>query len=65
MNRYELGAGRVILRDGVEIARLERRLGPPDIEGGWQNRLSPSEADDFARLVVEALNALAAVGGKQ
>jgi hypothetical protein len=50
--RYTLDAGRCIVRDGVPLVTLHK-VGS-DAAG---YALTPTEADEFARLVVDALNA--------
>jgi hypothetical protein len=52
--RYTLAPGRSIARDGVPIARVTRFPLGGTRKG---HALTSTKADEFARLVVEALNA--------
>ena len=52
---FEIGPGRIIVRDGVPVLTLTRWHRPTDQGGGYS--LSPVEADQLARRIVALLNA--------
>lgn len=53
MSKYTLEAGRCILRDGKRILTVNRVTVPSD----EAHELAPYEADDYARRIVQLLNA--------